>query len=186
MRTDYTNEYKLGGSIMYDPTVFENLKVAFENHVYDLDNLERSISILNRTDQLDLAVMSRKYSIQFSLVSHHAVSVEIALNSSLQELADEILEAKGTEPGCLLSLRVLINVQDMDTQCEQVENIIQTIWENDIEYRQTLSFHYGQTEPGFLNTVEIDFKPKLTEEHMGEIGEFLQHVLEMLVRISEI
>ena len=33
---------------MYDPTIFENLKVAFENHVYDLDNIERKIDIKNR------------------------------------------------------------------------------------------------------------------------------------------
>ena len=33
---------------MYDPTVFENLKVAFENQVYDLDTIEREIRIINR------------------------------------------------------------------------------------------------------------------------------------------
>ena len=35
---------------MYDPTVFENLKVAFENLLYDMDNIERKINITNRTD----------------------------------------------------------------------------------------------------------------------------------------
>ncbi|WP_153730771.1 hypothetical protein [Sporosarcina obsidiansis] len=171
---------------MYDPTVFENLKVAFENRVYDLDNLERTINIVNRTDQLDVAVMSRKFTIRFSLVGQPAVIGEIVLHSSLQELADEILEVDGAEPGCLLSLRVLKNVQDLDTECEQIEQVLQAIWENDIDYRQTLSFQYNQTEPGFLNTITIVFKPKLTEDHMGEIGEFLEHVVEMLTRIGDL
>ena len=44
---------------MFDPTVFDNLKVAVENEFYDLDNLDRIIDITNRRDLLDMAVMSR-------------------------------------------------------------------------------------------------------------------------------
>ncbi|NYF24394.1 hypothetical protein HDC33_001219 [Sporosarcina sp. JAI121] len=31
----------IGGINLYDPTIFENLKIAFENHVYDLDNVNQ-------------------------------------------------------------------------------------------------------------------------------------------------
>ncbi|ARK23854.1 hypothetical protein SporoP37_03495 [Sporosarcina sp. P37] len=171
---------------MYDPTVFENLKVAFENHMYDMDNLEQAIHITNRTDQLDLAVMARSFTVQFSKVGYPSVLVDLTLDSSLRELADEILETEGANPGCMLSLLVHTTVQDVDAECKKIKNIVFEVWENDIDCTQTLSFGHEQTEPGFLNRVHIRFKPKVTEEHMGEIGLFLESVLEMMERIGEV
>ncbi|MBE1554672.1 hypothetical protein [Sporosarcina limicola] len=52
---------------MYDPTIFENLKVAFENQVYDLDNLDQKITITNRIDRMDFAI-------QFTLVDQPDVT----------------------------------------------------------------------------------------------------------------
>lgn len=170
---------------MYDPTVFENLKVAFENRIYDLDNIDREIYIHNRTDQLDMAVMARKFSVRFSKKGHPAVTCEVALHASLEELADEILET-GKDPGCLLTLRVRHQVQNVETECTQVEKILRHIWENDIIHMQTLSFHPYQKDGTYLNTIDIDFKPKLTEEHMGDIQEFLENVLVMMEKIWEI
>ena len=54
---------------MFDPTVYDNLKVAFENYLYDLDNLDESIHITHRKDQLEMASMSREFILQFSLRS---------------------------------------------------------------------------------------------------------------------
>lgn len=171
---------------MYDPTVFENLRVAFENQIYDLDNLEQTVHILNRKDQLDLAVMAREFTIRFSKVGYPSVIVDLTLSSSLKELANEILEVEDAEPGCTLSLLVRTFIQDVDRECEEIACILRTVWENDISYTQTLSFRYEQTEPGLMNRIRIQFKPKLTEEHMCEIGPFLESVLDMMVRIGEV
>ena len=35
---------------MFDPTIFENLKVGIENAVYDLDNLDEIIRVTDRKD----------------------------------------------------------------------------------------------------------------------------------------
>ncbi|PID20745.1 hypothetical protein CSV61_13320 [Sporosarcina sp. P3] len=171
---------------MSDPTVFENLKVAFENHVYDLDNLEQTIHIVHRKDQLDFAMMARELTIRFSRVGFPSVIVDLKLHSSLQELANELLEIKGTDPGCTLTLVVSKNIQDVDKECKEIASILRTVWENDISYTQTLSFHHEQTEPGFMNRITIHFKPKLTEEHMGEIGAFLKSVLDMMEQIGNV
>lgn len=171
---------------MNDPTVFENLKVAFENQLYDLDNLEQAVHILNRKDQLDLAAMGREFSIRFSRVGYPSVIVDLTLHSSIKELANEILEVEHTEPGCTLSLLVRTFIQDAERECGEIAAILRTVWENDIGYTQTLSFRHGQTEPGFMNRVHIHFKPKLTEEHMCEIGTFLESVLDMMERIGNI
>jgi len=84
---------------MYDPTIFENLKVAFENHIYDLDNIDRIITIMNRVDRIDLSVLAREFSIQFALVDQPEVTAEIVLEASLQDLAGEILEWTEINPG---------------------------------------------------------------------------------------
>ncbi|PID02310.1 hypothetical protein CSV67_10120 [Sporosarcina sp. P2] len=185
MVSTYTYE-KLGGHDMYDPTVFENLKVAFENHLYDLDNLEQAVHILHRSDQLDLAMMARECTIRFSKVGFPTVLVDLTLHSSLKDLADEILEIKGTDPGCLLTLLVRTCIQDVDKECEEIACILRNVWENDVSYTQTLSFRHEQTEPGFMNRINIHFKPKLTEEHMGEIDAFLKSVLDMMEQIGEV
>lgn len=171
---------------MYDPTVFENLKVSFENHIYNLDNLDQAIHILNRKDQLDLAVMGRQFTIRFSRVGYPSVIVDLTLDSSLKELADEILEVKGSEPSCKLTLLVRTFIQDVDRECEEIASILRTVWENDISYTQTLSFRHEQTEPGFMNRIHIHFNPKLNEEHTCEIGAFLKSVLDMMERIGEV
>ncbi|MFJ5770780.1 hypothetical protein [Psychrobacillus sp. NPDC093180] len=89
---------------MYDPTIFENLKVAFENHVYDLDNIDHP----------------------------------------------------------------------------------NEIWEDEIELTQTLSYVYKEEASDYLDTIEIEFISKINEDNMGEIADFLDHVLETLEALHRI
>lgn len=72
---------------MYDPTIFENLKVAFENQVYDLDNLDRKITITNRIDRMDFSILARDFAVQFTLVNQPDVTAEIVLGASVEDLA---------------------------------------------------------------------------------------------------
>lgn len=165
---------------MYDPTIFENLKVAFENHVYDLDNLGRKISIQNRVDQIDLSVLARNFAIQFSLVDQQAVTAEIVLKASLDDLAGEILEMLGGNLGCSLLLRFNKHIQNVTIQCEKIEQVLTAIWENNIQITQTLSFVYNKEDSGYLNTIEVEFIHKINEGHMEDIADFLDHILETL------
>ncbi|MGN7388013.1 hypothetical protein [Sporosarcina sp. SAFN-015] len=165
---------------MYDPTVFENLKVAFENRVYDLDTIDRDIRIVNRSDQMDFAVLARKFILQFTLFHLEDVSAEIILEASLQDLADEILEAPGENPGCSLTVRFLKRVREEEEQCGQIEETLNDIWENEVLVTQTLSFIYGEDAPGYLNNIEVKFKAKINEEHMGKLPDFLNSVLDAL------
>lgn len=171
---------------MYDPTIFENLRVVFENHIYDLDTMQRSIDIRNRKDQLDLAILQRTFSIEFSLVRHPSVTVEVILTSPIEELAAEILEVEDAEPGCQLSLRILKYVENPEVQCEPIATFLKVIWEQEVEITQTISFEYGQRQADFLNTIDIDFIIKLTEENIPEISRFLETVRDMLEQIAKI
>jgi hypothetical protein len=163
---------------LYDPTIFENLKVAFENHIYDLDNLDRKITIINRVDRMDLAILSREFAIKFALVNQPGVTAEIVLQASIKELAGEILEVSGENLGSTLSVRFTKTLQNAATECQQIERALNDIWETDIQLTQTLSFVYGQQASGYLNSIEMLFKSKIKEEHMTDIANLLDHVLE--------
>ena len=109
---------------MYDPTIFENLKVAFENRVYDLDNVDRKITITNRIDRMDFSILARDFAIQFKLVDQQDVTAEIGLQASLKDLAGEILEVPGENLGCALCLRFTKRVQNVNIQCKQIETSV--------------------------------------------------------------
>ncbi|WP_342599202.1 hypothetical protein MHB48_17755 [Psychrobacillus sp. FSL H8-0483] len=163
---------------MYDPTIFENLKVAFENHVYDLDNIDHKINITNRVDQMDFSIMARKFAIQFTLVDQQGVTAEIVLKASLDDLAGEILEIPGKNLGCSLKLRFYKHVQNVSVQCEKIEQALNAIWENEIQLTQTLSYVYEQESSSYLDLIEVQFVQKINEDHMDEIADFLDHILE--------
>ncbi len=169
-----------GGNNLYDPTIFENLKVAFENHIYDLDNIDEKITIINRVDRMDLAILARDFAIQFKLVNQPDATAEIVLQASVKELAGEILEVDGENLGSTLSVRFTKTVQNPTIQCPQIEIALNAIWETDIQLKQTLSFVYGQQAPSYLNRIDMIFKSKINEKHMADIADLLDHVLESL------
>ncbi|WP_391117828.1 hypothetical protein [Psychrobacillus sp. L3] len=171
---------------MYDPTIFENLKVTFENQVYDLDNIEHKITITNRVDRMDFAVLSRDFSIQFTLTNQPNVTAEIVLQTSLEDLAGEILEQPEQNLGCFLLLRFHKQIQHVPTQCKQIEQALHTIWENETHVTQTLSFLYEQEVSIHLNNIQLQFNKKINEEHISDIPEFLEHVLQTLKVLNEI
>lgn len=166
-----------GGINLYDPTVFENLKVAFENQLYDLDTIEREIRIINRSDQMDFAILARKFTLQFTLFDVEDVSAEIILEAALQDLANEIMEMPGGNPGCTLTLRFQKQVRHEAEQCRLIEEALSDIWENEVLVIQTLSFIYGEDEPGHVNNIEVKFRTKINEENMREIPDFLHSVI---------
>ncbi|WP_424766824.1 hypothetical protein [Paenibacillus sp. sgz302251] len=171
---------------MFDPTVFENLKVAFENQLYDLDNLDRRIDITNRRDRLELAVMSREFALQFALADRSGVTAEIQLRASLKDLAAEILELKGETPACTLRLRFYMKINDVQLSCEQAEQILQRVWQPDTAPTQTISYVHGMSPPVYSNTIELSFNRKITEEQMEDLPELIEHMLLSLEQLQEI
>lgn len=169
---------------MFDPTVFDNLKVAIENQVYDLDNLTGQILVTNRTDRLELSVMSRLFALQFMLIKRNEATAEIRLESSLKDLAAEILEQPGETPACTLRLRFYMQIEDPSRQCREVEEIIQKIWQPEMPPTQTLSFDYGEDPIIYRNTIEVRFNRKIGEEQMDDIPELLDYMLQTLDELA--
>lgn len=163
---------------MFHPTVYDNLKIALENQIYDFDNLDGLLVVTDRSDLLDLALMSREFSLSFKLTDGHKVTAEIILQSSLKELSDEILETPDTSPGCRLLLRFYMEIEDVDVQCPAVEDTLTTIWGPDFKPVQSLSYCYGQEEGIYNNCIELQFKRHITEEQMEDLPDLLQFLLQ--------
>lgn len=171
---------------MSDPTVFENLKVAFENHLYNMDNLDGSIFIKGRSDVMDFADLSRTLIIRLIRRDRPVIPVEVQLSASARDLAGEILEDPEVKPGVTLSVRFYKPVTEAAKQCEEIGEMLASLWEREIRLSQTLSFDYPQGETGWMNRVEAVFHTRLDEDHMGDIGGFLESVLVAAGRMSEI
>ncbi|WP_410513929.1 hypothetical protein PaeBR_05780 [Paenibacillus sp. BR2-3] len=171
---------------MFHPTVFENIKIAFENQIYDLDNLDEAIVVTNRADMLDLALMSREFRLAFRVKESDKVTAEVVLRSSIQDLGDEILGIPGAAPGCTLLLRFYMEIENEEDQCEDIHNTLHAIWGPDIQQIQTLSFIYDQEREVYNNRIELAFKRQINEDQMEDIPELLKHMMQSAEELETI
>ncbi|MFB9325214.1 hypothetical protein ACFFSY_04685 [Paenibacillus aurantiacus] len=175
--------------MLFDPSIYDNLKVAFENQLYDLDNLDARITITGRRDVLDMAVMSRTFAIRFALRDVAAVEAELQLEASLAELAAEIMALEGQKSGCRLTLRFHQQVPSMnaDEACARIGDVLAGIWGQDMPPRQTLQYLYTKAEPVqmYAHTAEFSFDRKIDEEQMEDIPDLLEHMLRTLEELHD-
>lgn len=186
--------------MLFDPVVFENLKVAMENQLYDLDNLDRRIAIIGRQDLLDLAVMSRSWSLNFtfpSLLPDAAVVAEIQLMSSIKDLSDEILQREGADPSCHLQLAYRCPVKQPAVECPQIEQLIHHIWQRELLVQQHLTACFGETTASasdhehwmpivYENKVTLSFSRRINEEQMEDIEALLEHAILTLEELVQL
>ncbi|MWV47016.1 hypothetical protein GRF59_25720 [Paenibacillus sp. HJL G12] len=170
---------------MFDPTIFDNLKVAFENQLYDLDNLDGTIRITGRTDRVEMSVMSREFAICFALAEEPDISAEIRLEATVADLSAEILELKGERPGCLLRICFGIEVSRTEAEqaCVQIDQILQEIWPG-VPLVQTLSRIYGRDRDSYRNEAELRFERKIDEDQMEDIPELISHSMRSLEELK--
>jgi hypothetical protein len=171
---------------MFDPTIFDNLKVAMENAVYDLDNLDSRIEITQRIDRLEMSVMSREFAVQFRLTEQPGVTAGIRLKADLNNLAAEILEIEDQIPGCELLLCFYMGIREVEAQCRRIEDILMRIWKPDLRPVQTLSFIYGEKSSTYQNKIELRFSRQINEEQMEDIPELLEHILLTLTELHKV
>ncbi|RAP74930.1 hypothetical protein [Paenibacillus montanisoli] len=164
---------------MFDPTVFDNLKVAIENQVYDLDNISGQILVTHRIDRLEMAVMARVFAIQFTLANGAGVTAEIRLEASLKDIAAELLD-QGGNPGCTLRLRFFMPIHDTAATCKAIEEKLTALWQPELPPTQTLSFAYGEQPVSYHNEIELHFNRKINEEQIEDLPELIDHVLQSL------
>lgn len=186
--------------MLYDPVVFENLKVALENQLYDLDNLDQRIVITSRTDILDMAVMSRRWSLGFMLPDREqscAVKAEIILSTSIEDLSDELLERSGTNPACSLILKFTGSVEQPTVDCPQIDRVIEEAWNRDLIPVQRLTATFGDhaypiegaelwVPRYYENEILLPFNRRINEDQMEDLESLIEHTIRTLEALDKI
>ncbi|WP_017755390.1 hypothetical protein [Calidifontibacillus oryziterrae] len=192
--TDARKSEKIGNSkrghvVMFDPTIFENLKVVAEGAVYDLD-LIGQIVVTNRVDQVDLAKLSRHYSITFRRadVSQNSVQGKLQIDVGAHDLSSEILEKdiEDNDLGCTVEVTFFTKVNDIENDCSAIQLSLLTIWGNRPSITQQLSFFYEDRTKQLSNSICLKFDRKIAEAQVGDLPIIVDHMVESIDRLNEI
>ena len=165
---------------MFDPTIYENLKVVLEGAVYDLD-LDHKIIVCNRKDIIDLASMSRSYHIEFKLRQDEAYPrAEIILYSGMSDLALEIRDGNEAAAGCILEVNFYTNRVD----CNPIKNTIENIWGFRPHVEQRITYIFGK-ESEKENKINLSFGRKINENQIEDLQDFIHFTNQTLLFLNQ-
>ncbi|MNO61355.1 hypothetical protein D3C76_520020 [compost metagenome] len=172
---------------MFDPTIFDNLKVVVEGAIYDLD-LCGELQVLDRKDRVELSTMSRYYALKFSLPNCTDCCAELRLWANTEDLAGEILELDNTQGksyGCYLKpvFHKYVHKENAEFECEASLKLAHKIWGN-ATIVQKISYTYGEYDSSALQEMLISFGRKFGEEVIEDIPTMIEHMVMMLERLS--
>ncbi|MBJ8105098.1 MULTISPECIES: hypothetical protein [Bacillus cereus group] len=170
---------------MFDPTAFENLKVIVEGAVYDFD-LHGDILVTDRKDVMDLASLSRMYSISFQLTEPFKTMVEATFSLSVdaKNLSGEILEVPQFIPGCEMKLEFSFEMEQPEVGCEEIETLLYSIWGKERMITQKISYEYNKQAISYHNKVEVLFQKAITEDHVDDLIAVISHMIETVRTIQ--
>ncbi|MEK8128412.1 hypothetical protein WMW72_10900 [Paenibacillus filicis] len=179
--------------MMFDPTIFDNLKVVMEGRLYDLD-AEGSIRITGREDLVDLASMSRTFRMTLQPVSGRCQAV-ITLSSGITDFVMErrIARPADQRPGAELQL-VLILPAPYSDYAAAVQDYLVRLWGEEAEIAHELTVTLqpeAEPEGGGTSSVpeayriRIRFAHKIDESHIEDLEQWLDIAAMCLVHVEE-
>ncbi|MBN6187870.1 hypothetical protein JQN58_13290 [Aneurinibacillus sp. BA2021] len=173
---------------MFDPTIFENMKVALESAVYDQD-FAGEIAVISRSDRVELSSMSREYSIGYvdrKRGKGPEITALLTLSAGAEDLAGEILEIKETAQrrfGCVLHVTLLLDIDNVE-RCRDIEEIVGSVWLYRPRIVQELSFTYSTgregEHQGYRNTITLHFDRKINEDNIDDLFGIIEYTLHSL------
>lgn len=176
---------------MFDPTIYDNLKVVLEGSVYDLD-LRGQIQVIGRNDRIELATMSRYYALRFIIPTHPQLIAEIRLWADTMDLAGEILElnSQDVKPyGCQLQPVFIYNVyrDNAELECIRASSIAYEIWGANVHLEQKISYNFNHssdlTDQEATQEIIVSFRRKFGEEVVEDLPQMVDHMVMMLDRL---
>jgi hypothetical protein len=186
---------------MFDPTIYDNVKVVLEGAVYDMD-LNGQILVTQRIDQIDLSSMSRYFAISFQQIDMPDNIAEISLRVHLRDLAAEILEqphespsvnkhivSEGNErlftPGCHLLISFITKILDPHQECPLIQSCLANIWQHRPQITQRLSYMFDEQPKGYENQIDLRFGRKIDEAQLDDFPELIQYAIASLAWLNE-
>ncbi|PQD96983.1 hypothetical protein CYL18_03645 [Pradoshia eiseniae] len=164
---------------MFDPTVFENLKVVAEGAFYDFD-LDGDIAVIDRHDFIDLAHMSRKFEIivRYDADKEKDMECTFSLSASLSAFAEEKLPAfSKRNPGC--TLKFTFRFIDPEHPLKNI-HILKQKWDSGHRYRVFKHVPIGYNRDGSYVTIEIEREKPIYEDDISLLITYVQEIQHIL------
>ena len=164
---------------MFDPSVFENLKVIVEGAFYDLD-LEGDLAVIDRHDYVDLAYMSRIFEISTRLDASNEKTVEctFTLSAGLQSFSSEKLSPKTKrDPGC--ELKITFRYINPDHPLRKI-HILKQIWDKGYHYRVFKHTPIGFKHEDSFVTIEIKQEKPVYEDEIEQLHTYVSQIHHIL------
>ena len=171
---------------MFDPTIFDNLKVVIEGEVYDLD-LTGDFLVTDRSDSIDIANMSRRYKVSFRKRNHSLLikGADLSLKADLLNLSGELLSNKEIVPGCLVEIVFNLKLGNPEYHCPIIENQLKEVWGNR-KIVQMVTYQYKNTDSRFDNKVYVSFDRLINEDHIDDLTEMITYITQTLEVLNRI
>ncbi|MFC4322750.1 hypothetical protein [Litchfieldia salsa] len=172
--------------MMFDPTVFDNIKVVIEGAIYDLD-LKGELEVVDRKDIIDLASLKREYQVSIkNNFDQRTIEGIITLSMDIKNLSAELLR-KDQLAGCMIKIQFNTTILEYNITCKKIEQKLKGIWGDYRPINQELSFMYGEeNKQSFRNIITIEFDKLISEEHIDDLLEMIPYINETLNVLSEI
>lgn len=170
---------------MFDPTIFDNLKVVFEGAMYDMD-MSGTLHIVNRTDRIELSTMSRSFGMEAVLRPSGTVKGSFTLQATLADLAAELLSEAGKQPGCGLELAFEFGIEEEERDCAAAEQALRSIWGEAPSISQTIFRSYGEQPARQQSRLLVQFARKLDERQIDDIPSLIDHLILSLENLERL
>lgn len=172
---------------MFDPTIFDNLKVVLEGKIYDLDQ-EGEWLVIGREDLIDLAGFGRTFRMRVQRPGEACIAA-LTLASGLADFAAELrgLRLVGEEPGARLELSFEL-AGDYTAQADEMGERLASIWGDAVIMRQErtvpVPIRIAAADDG-THRIVLTFSQPIDERHLGELGALVKQTLDSLQLLSE-
>ncbi|WP_461480208.1 hypothetical protein [Paenibacillus sp. PvR052] len=176
---------------MFDPTIYDNLKVVLEGHLYDMD-AERKIRIVGREDLIDIAGMGRTFRMKFVLRDgRERCKTSIMLCSGLTDFAGELrgIHAVGERPGAKLEMQLEMPAE-LSEKRRAVHDYVSGLWGEDwLISHERLTELSVESDPSTYDgsyRVKMISSRKIDESHIDDMEALLEHLLQNAIFINDI
>ena len=171
---------------MFDPTIYENLKVVVEGEIYEHD-LDGDIFITDRQDLVNLATMSRLYSVSFKDHAVDTFQATLMLEAQSEDLYGEILEKSSNSIGCKLTLHLEGPLKDIHSTPKYIQDQLEKKWNSRPIIQQEISFIWDEESISnkFFTKITLNFDRKINEDHISDFTEIISLLIESLHLLNE-
>lgn len=169
---------------MFDPTAFDNMKTVTEGALYDLD-LAGEITIIDRNDVLNIAKMSRQFTISFKLPAHQ-ITATMEMTTEVKHLAAELLPGllSNETAGCYMKLQFCFKTHDKLSNYQSIADILRKIWGDERKISQTVEYNPLDNSRKIKNVVTVDFSRTIGEAQMDDLVEMIDFMVTTLEQLA--